>query len=462
MYKKITNALLLAGLLWIVAARILVSGASIQPDSARYASAGLNVFDYGVLSSQTYKEEKVATPGLYQGGVFTAFEIALAAATSNDTYRDLICVAQVVVDENCGQGLWSLKIIYYLETVIFHLCVLYVGYLFFSRSLIGGWVSVLASLGFYDTFLYASSPLSEQGYLMISGLFTVAWTRGYLRPSDLLAWGISGALAGLVVMVKPSWLVLPIGLLCVLAVTLVLDRRNYSLAMRAAVAFVLGFCFVIAPMFLRNFVVLDVFALSDSSYLISNLCHRLAFNLMTWREWFMGWVYYLPVSPAKTWFGADSLAPLGWGNESYYQYGRDTLDHFVRKGRDTAEAKSYLLNTFVISMPLKFIAVTMLLMWRGIFVGHLVGLIAIPSVVGFLVGAKGVLLKRWLFILAPAFFMAGVHAAVSVSIYRYNIPLIIPYCLAMAWLGFAALKLVPILCGKRKFLSIAARILPSA
>ncbi|KZB62730.1 hypothetical protein [Thalassospira sp. MCCC 1A02491] len=174
MFKLAANMLLLGCLLLIVGGRILGSGANVQPDLPRYASAGLNVYQHGVLSPERYRVDHVPTPGFYAGGVFTAFEIALAAFLNDETYRDLVCIAIGAVDEVCGKELWSLKAICFTETVIFHLCVLFVGWIFFSQNIIAAWLCLVASLAFNDTYLYVSSPLSEPGYLMLGGLFMAA------------------------------------------------------------------------------------------------------------------------------------------------------------------------------------------------------------------------------------------------------------------------------------------------
>lgn len=459
--KTVANTLLLIGLLWIVGTRILVPGANIQPDSPRYVAAGLNIYEHGVLSGEGYKVDQGPLPGLYAGGVFTALEIALAASISTDTYRDLVCVAMVSVDEDCGQGLWSLKAIYYVETVVFHLCVLAVGYLFFGRNLLAGWMTTAVSLTFYDTFLYASSPLSEQGYLMLGGLFMASWTYAYERFDKLWPWALSGALGGFLVLVKPAWLLLPLGLAVLPIIAFFIRRDDRLHVLKASLVFFVAFVLAVTPLIVRNTLVLETFSMSQTSYLVSSLSHRFAFNLMSWKEWLIGWIYYLPLSGAQRLFGADALVPLGWGAGSYYEYGRDVLDKAANDGRTVLEARSYLLSQFVFEMPLKFVAVTMLLLWRGVFVGHIVGMAAVPCVAAIVLLAKRDFWRKWVFVFMPPFFMAGVNAALSVSLYRYNLAIIVPYCLAMAWVGFSILHYVLCQFGHTGFLATAKTFLPA-
>lgn len=459
--KTVANTLLLIGLLWIVGTRILVPGANIQPDSRRYVAAGLNIYEHGVLSGEGYKVDQAPEPGLYAGGVFTALEIALAASISTDTYRDLVCVAMVSVDENCGQGLWALKGIYYFETVVFHLCVFVVGYLFFGCNLLGGWMTAVISLTFYDTFLYASSPLSEQGYLMLGGLFMASWAHAYERLYRLWPWALSGGLGGFLVLVKPAWLLLPLGLSVLPIIAFFIRRDDRLHVLKASLVFFVAFVLAVTPLIVRNALVLETFSMSQTSYLVSSLSHRFAFNLMSWREWLIGWIYYLPLSGAQRLFGADALVPLGWDAGSYYEYGRDVLDKAANDGRTDLEARGYLLSHFVFEMPLKFVAVTALLLWRGIFVGHIVGMLAVPCVVTVMVFAESNYWRKWVFIFLPPFFMAGVNAALSVSLYRYNLAMIIPYCLAMVWVALTTLNFLISRRNQHGFLATAKTFLPA-
>ncbi|KZB62729.1 hypothetical protein [Thalassospira sp. MCCC 1A02491] len=246
---------------------------------------------------------------------------------------------------------------------------------------------------------------------------------------------MTGVCCGLLVLVKPVWLLLPVGLAVFPVISVFLYKQNGRVAAKATTVFLLAFTSVLLPMVLRSVFVLDTFAMSQGSYLVSSLSHRLAFNLMSWREWGIGWIYYLPLSGAQRLFGAEALVALGWNEGSYYEYGRDVLDRLANEGRTILEAGAYLLSEYVFAMPIKFIAVTLLLLWRGIFVGHVVAMLAVPCVAAVMLFAKGDFWRRGMFIFLPVFFMAAVNAALSVSLYRYNLPIIVPYSLALVWVG---------------------------
>ena len=455
------NTILIAFLFWVVVSRILVPEASIQPDSPRYVSAGLNIYQHGTLSEESYQEDVVPKPGLYAGGVLTAIEIATAATLSEETYRDLVCISEGRGDESCGLGLWSLKAIYLVETFVFHLCALFVGWRFFGRNVVAAWSVVAASLLFKDTYAYASSPLSEQGYLVLVGLFAAAWICAFDNAEKVFHWFLAGLVGGLLVLVKPAWLLLPVGLAFISLFALMNGKLLKRQTLKATTAFCAAFVLAMSPMIVRNMIVLDIFEMSQQRYLVSSLSHRLAFNLMSWKEWLIGWIYYLPVSGAQRLFGADALFPLGWDDRSYYQFGRDVLDKLANEGRSVLEARNYLLSEYVFAMPLKFIAVTLLLLWRGIFVGHVVAMLAVPFAGLMTIFARNGIWFRWMFLLLPFIIMAAVNAALSVSLYRYNLGLIIPYCVAMVWCVMTVLNHLLSKFGHNGFLATAKTFLPA-
>lgn len=160
-------------------------------------------------------------------------------------------------------------------------------------------------------------------------------------------------------------------------------------------------------------------------------------------------------------FWLRCFASARLGETSYYQFGRDTLDDLANDGRSVLEARSYLLSEYVFAMPLKFVAVTLLLFWRGIFVGHVVAMLAVPSAGLITVFARNGIWLRWMFLILPFMFIAGVNAALSVSLYRYNLALIIPYSIAMVWVMMTAINFMLSRFGQTGFLATAKTFLPA-
>ena len=428
---KLLNRLLFAGLLFVVILQVVMPPTNVQPDSPRYVAMGLNMAEYGVFSGGGFKPGSPPPPGLGQGGVFTAFEIALAARLSNTTKDSLTCISRSPNKPICNVQIPALKAIYVVETYIFHVAVFVCALLVFG-STGKAWLAVLMSFGFRETMIYADSILAEPSLMMASSVFLAFWIYAMQKRRQSMLWMVCGLALGLSVLIKPSFLALVPAIAIVIPLILYLFRERTLMAMRATGFFVIGALLVISPLFIRNIVELDLWALSSNDYLVASLSHRLAYNAMSWYEWLVGWVYYMPVSGAGRLFGYAVLEPLGWGETSYYVYGRDVLNQLALQSRSADQAITFLLEKHVYNDPLKAVAVTALLMWRGIFVGHVVGMLVVPLCLFYILFGRGETWHRFLILILPPLIMAGVHAMVSVSIYRYNILLVIPYALVLS------------------------------
>jgi len=433
------NVALLIGLLCLVASRVLMPDVNVQPDSRRYISMGLNLAEYGTLSPAKFVSGVQPEPGLGMGGVYTALEIALAAKLHKPTRETLICLVATDETENCEIRIPALQGLYIAEIFIFHLSILTVSYLLFTCQ-IKAWLAVVISLCFKETQFYATAILAEPAYMMTSGLFLVAWLYAWKRPHQFKFWFWCGLALGLTALVKPGWnAVLPaLGMmLCVLAIW----RRDLILSMpRPALSFLVGVCIIMAPLLVRNIVQLDHWGMSDPSYFALSLSVRAGFNLMSWTEWAIGWIFYLPLSGAGRLFGYEVLEPLGWGDASYYVYGLNELSHLSMGQGGPREAVQYLWSGYFFNDPIKAIAVTVLLFWRGIFVGHVLGMLAVPSCVSFFFRVDHNTRRLFFLLSLPPLIMVGVHALITANIYRYNIPLIVPYAVSMAYFAYFAIQ----------------------
>jgi hypothetical protein len=185
----------------------------------------------------------------------------------------------------------------------------------------------------------------------------------------------------------------------------------------------------------RNYLLFDRFTLTDPVYLEAVLSHRMAYNRMTWFEWMEGWIYYLPD------FG-DSLARWLFGNEidvlaqstnGYNLYGVYVLHPQVHAITAPDLATWYLIKTYALGDPVKYIAVTALLTWRGIFVGQYVALLGLAC----LVGALRSMPQRQRELLAMTaifgFAIAVLQGAMTPNIVRYNLAVTPIYAISVGW-----------------------------
>lgn len=417
-------------------------GITTQLDSSRYVQSALNLLDHGVLSGRPYIPGQVPTPGLPEGGVWTIAELAVAAAVDPHTRQAFECILTVKDRSVCATDLWPVQALYSLEISIFLICLFAVG-----RLVTGDWIrpsiAVVGAFFFKEIKGYSHDILSEPGTMMMTGLFLLTWLRAVMEPARASRWLLAGVMLGGLALVKPSWTALVPGLAVCALVLMLFLRRDRLLWGRGWLLLVAGWGVVMLPLLVRNIVVLDFVGFSDPLYLVASMSHRFAFNAMTWAELGAGFLFYLPDfgdSLSMSLFGPGLAAHLGWGPDSFYNHGRGPLNLLALSKGTLADARAFLWQEHFFNTPVKSSLVTVLLMWRGLFVSNLVGLVAVVMAVPFLAGARWLgtqdrgLRLRLAAVLLPLLLMVGAHALISVSISRYNIGLIIPYALILAYL----------------------------
>jgi hypothetical protein len=407
-----------------------------QGDAPRYIITGLNLADHGVISDEHRPDP---TPTLVAGGPLIALEIAAIALLDQESGKTFRCAVSPRPPEQppCPLNLTGMKIAHWLELSVFAAGGWILGWLVF-RSLPMAWLGFGLIVICRELWTDSGQALTEPLAYTILGFFLPAWLNAWQRPADApstpLWWGLSGLSLGLLILIKPSAMaILPLGIL-LLALSVILGKRPLRGAAWAAALFGLGCLVVLSPWLLRNLIVLGVPALSHPSYLATTLSHRIAYNAMSLQEWLVGWIYYLPDfgdNLAARLFAPAMYERLDWGDSSYYVYGRDQLYPAALKAAPEHTA-AYLVRDYVLPDAFKHAAVTLLLAWRGFFVGRLWGLVALVLL------APGLRLvtpeqRRWLLlILLPGLLLLFAQAALSVSITRYNNALVAPLAMIAA------------------------------
>ena len=216
-------------------------------------------------------------------------------------------------------------------------------------------------------------------------------------------------------------------------------------AIKNTAAFILSICIIIGPWILRNYYYYDFASVSVGygSYILSE---RVAYNEMTWTEWAVSFIYWLPD------FG-DKLASALFSEEFYQRLNFESPTGFYligntefrneiySLGATEAERRAILLNDYIFQDLFKHIMVTFTMVCRGMWTGKYFGL------VGFVFLVPGILILRHrvrfatLFAFAvPFYFMLGLNAFVSVSIPRYNMPMQMFYALFIAAVFYYAVS----------------------
>ncbi len=175
-----------------------------------------------------------------------------------------------------------------------------------------------------------------------------------------------------------------------------------------------------------------------NSYAAYILVQRLAYNLMTWGEWGAGFIFWLPDfgdDLAKLLFSEDLYRRLTWHDPtSFYTIGNGSFrGEIFELAGEKDKHFAYLVNEVLLPDLFRHIMVTFVMVFRGAWAGKYIGLIAFLSLPYFiwLIKKNKELLVYSCFVL-PCLFFLGFHAFVSVSITRYNEPMISVYALMLA------------------------------
>ena len=413
-------------------------------DQPRYATLGLNLLDHGVFSANAYAPGSRPAASLAWAGPLIAPEIAIAAAIDSGTKNALACIAPGSAE--CDMRLAGLRLVHLFEILVFLACLWWIGRLIL-RDELQAWSVAFIGLGFREVTDSANVVQTEPLYLMTYGLFAAVMMTAYMERKGPAWWGLAGGLLGLTILTKTS-LVILFGVLPALLIGEALARRKaFAPSVVASLCVVLAGGVVVGVWMSRSAILFHSLALTDPIYLEASLSHRFAYNRMTWLEWLGGWIYYLPDfgdDLGRTLFGKEALERLGFNPQGFYEYGANVLHGEAHAHTAPDVATGYLFKTYVLDEPIKFVAVSALLMWRGIFVGRILGMVGLVAMV-FALWTMPPRQRGPLALLALlGFTLAGAHAALSVSIPRYNLALIPVYSVSIVWmLSRAWSRLVP-------------------
>lgn len=324
--------------------------------------------------------------------------------------------------------------------------------LFAAIGLWGGWVlarslglgypaawvvlAVVASSGAHAYF--ARHFLTETPLLAIFPFFlallaraTAPADRGAMPKRILLLLGLT---MGLLALTRPSYVYQAYAILLLLPLL-----RHFRGAtaigfygVGATIWAAAGYLLTVLPWMLRNAIQLDQFALT-ASYDINVLVQRMMYNEMSWAEWWMAWIYWLPDfgdNLAIALFGEDAVRKLSLLEPTgYHAAGNPQVHVFLRERLgDQPHTLGNLLLVLLAELP-KHVMVTLVMAWQGLWAGKyitLVSLLLAPFALRAMAG-RGTgtsQLRGFLVVALPVLMMIGFNAFVSVSIPRYNLPLL--------------------------------------
>jgi len=403
----------------------------LSGDELRYMRYAVSLHEHGVFALASRDIQKAPLPGNANAPLYpvllagmmildNAFAQSLACQiNSSESGSDCTRHFEVFMVVQAGLALLSLFLIYVIV-------------IRYTKNHVMAWLAALLALGSGIFAEFSSLFMTEILILPVFVALTLFCLLFYQDKRLRWVCAIAATLAALT-LIRPSYLYLFYGF-SAFFMTVFIIRREKKTAIAAGV-FIAIFVLAVSPWAIRNKIHFDSFALTSGGYAEAILVQRVNYNQMSWPEVGVAMIYWLPDfgdSLVEKIFPPPLYEKLGWSEGSYYAQGYSVrIDDLTQAlgGRD--KVLKYLIEEEVLTP--KHFAVSVPLAVRGVFIAKYWGLAGFIAFIALLIQT----LRRGDYSLLavglPVFYMVAFHAGLSVSIPRYNLPLITLYALAMAW-----------------------------
>lgn len=343
----------------------------------------------------------------------------------------------------------SFNTIKYAELALLAICLGIVWLLLYrmSDSLLLSYLTILIVLISGSPYFYIDHFLTESIYFPMACIFALVFAKA-LANKEAYMLAIASVLIGMLALTRPTFFYLFFILLAFSLLYIFILYRRIALSHKVTLifSFIIPFALVVSPWLARNYYNFDRPSIT-LGYGDKALSSRLAHNKMTDKEYLYGWIYWLPDfgdSLARDLFGKDAIKRFDHNNPySFLLHERSLLLAEVQENinrsksvsnfQGTASPERWLINRYIIGDLYNHIKVTMLMAWRGVFVEKYFGLFGLLFLLwGLTNGLKQHVGPHFFLISLPPLILLFFHAAISFSIPRYNILLILPMSIAMS------------------------------
>jgi hypothetical protein len=412
-------------------------------DQSFYLTIAFDLLRHGVFSNGVFDDTDSTVapppPGMFFG---PAYPVLVAAVIKLDPR--FASAVECAVESNHRKRSGETCDIYARPIHLLHAFLLALGVLaiacaaelIFRRPLVfygSGVLAAVALLPEADLFSYI---MTESTTFALYGVAAAATVWG-LKTGRRMAWLAAGLFLGLLVLTRPSYLVLApvIVSLVVLAGWFVgSDRKTVAVGV---LAFCAGFALAVGPWVARNAVSVGKWGLTEE-YGAASVIERFAFNQMTTREFALAFPYCVPgIGPSlvERLAGPDAMARFDWRDpKGFFSEGRARRVALVAQHGRLDPVIGELAREELRTNWWRYLLTTLPLAWCGLWVGGVFGLVLIPLFAWACMQA--VRQQEGLFLLyaVPPLVMVGLHAAVANQYSRYNLILIGPAASGAAWI----------------------------
>ncbi len=402
-------------------------------DALRYVDYALNIHDHHVFGLSGPRRDVAPPPGNANSPLYPAL-LALAMAFDPDLADSLRCAVGARGNTaSCPHEYTTIVVIQCALVVGAMLCLWFAALRLFARHALA-WGACALALASTKPMFYANHLLTEILVLFLfaalMAALVVVCDRGGVR-----AWAAVGGILGALTLTRPEYLYLG-GVLAIAGFAATLCKREDARITRFSAA-ILAFAIVIGPWLARNEHHFGVASVTGG-YGDVILAYRAAYNRMSLAEGAAAFVYWLPghgETLAARFLPPELTAKLGTDPHSYlYHDGKEIFDAgLVAVGGEREKLAAYLLRTEILAHPVRHLAASVPLAWRGILAGKYLAVVGVPCLALLAVVALRRRQTAVLLMLLPAAVMISLYAAVSVSVPRYNVYLIYYYGIAVSW-----------------------------
>jgi len=436
-WTRITNYKLFIFLvcLFVISAQFIKQGYH-QPYADEFGYIGISddLNRLGTFTNGPFSEAgKAEKAGAFFAPAYPMF-LSFASQITPEAQNTLHCYAQKL--KTCEiQKLLPVFVLQIILAAISATLIYFTVFLLFENKPIA-WLALILVLIDKTHVEYARHLLTENlafFFFYLFGFLLVFAT----HKGTYLSWAMAGGALALAALARPSYYYL-IFFMPLIVILWELKGRNSSLSfgVKAGAIFFACAFIVLLPWMLRNYMALDQFVLSNG-YASFILVQRIAYNAMSWAEWAVSFIYWLPDfgdSLAADLFPEELYQKLSWYDpEAYYRMGSPLRATTLALAGGKEFHFDYLINEYLIADLFKHIMVTFSIALRGMWTGKYIGFVGFIGLIPvFFMLAKQGLAGRFLIYLIPGYFILGLNAFVSVNVVRYNEPLIVVFSTSCA------------------------------
>lgn len=408
---------------------------SLQFVKQGYHSPHADEFEYikvadDLIKTNIFTNGKKGQEGEY--GAFFApaypFILSLSAQISPSAQEAVSCFAQEL--ETCDQtALWPVVFLQIVMAAVSASFIYYTVLLLFEKPVIA-WLTLILVLVDKTHVEYARHFLTENAAFFFFYLFGYFLVRAS-KIGTYKNWAIAAVFLALSALARPTYYYL-IFLMPIIILIWECKGQNHSFSEGAkrGLTFIVVSLLISSPWMLRNYIHFGDYVISNG-YASFILVQRISYNMMSWAEWGVSFIYWLPDagdSLARYLFDEELYRKLSWYDpESYYMVGNRSFRAETLMAAGSQEMHfSYLIKEYLLGDLFKHIMVTFPIALRGMWTGKYIGLTGFLFLIPVIIHlARSQQAGRFFLYLIPGYFILGLNAFVSVNVVRYNEPLIV-------------------------------------